>query len=112
MFIPPHSELLPPRLPRPEKSLGQHASGSVSPVSASLMPTERQSVQGVEVVHTSDKMGSNYPSLPHARIYHPKQSLRKILFSQSKLTVFSLDKSISGKSFSKTLMLFIYKLYI
>ena len=74
MFIPPHSELLPPRLPRPEKSLGQHASGSVSPVSASLMPTERQSVHGVEVLHTSNKMGPNYPSLPHARIYHPKQS--------------------------------------
>ena len=38
------------------------------------MPTERQSVNGVEVLHTSSKLGPNYPNIPHARIYHPKQS--------------------------------------
>ena len=74
MFIPPNNELLPPRLPRPEKSPGQNASGSASPVSASLMPTERQSVNGVEVSHAGSKLGPNYPNIPHARIYHPKQS--------------------------------------
>jgi len=43
------------------------------------MPTERQSVNGVEVLHASSKLGPNYPGLPHARIYHPKQSPSAIL---------------------------------
>ena len=74
MFIPPHHELLPPRVPRPEKSPSQSASGNASPVSASLMPTERQSVNGVEVLHGSNKTEAYFPAMPHARIYHPKQS--------------------------------------
>ena len=79
MFIPPHNELLPPQLPRPERRPGQGASGSATAVSASLMPTERQSVDGIEVLHVSSKLGPNYPSMPHARIYHPKQSPSAIL---------------------------------
>ena len=79
MFIPTHSELLPPQLPRPERRPGQDASGSATAVSASLMPTERQSVDGIEVLHASSKLGPNYPSMPHARIYHPKQSPSAIL---------------------------------
>ena len=43
------------------------------------MPTERQSVNGVEVSHAKSALGSNYPTLPHARIYHPKQSPSAIL---------------------------------
>ena len=74
MFIPLNNGLLPPHLPRPEKSPGQSASGSAASVSASLMPTERQSVNGVEVLHAGSKLGPNYPNIPHARIYHPKQS--------------------------------------
>ena len=74
MFVPPHNELLPPQLPRPERSLRQSASVSASPLSASLMPTERQSVNGVEVLHSGSKLGPNYPNMPRARIYHPKQS--------------------------------------
>ena len=38
------------------------------------MPTERQGVNGVEVLHAGSKMGSNYSNMPHARIYHPRQS--------------------------------------
>ena len=38
------------------------------------MPTQRQSVNGVEVAHASNKLVPNYPNMPHARIYHPKQS--------------------------------------
>ena len=74
MFIPPLNELLPPQLPRPERSPGQGASGSASSVSASLMPSERQTVNGVEVMHAGSRLGPNYPNMPHARIYHPKQS--------------------------------------
>ena len=74
MFIQPQNELLPPKLSRPERSPGHSASGSTTPVSASLMPTERQSVNGVEVLHAGRKLEPNYPNLPHARIYNPKQS--------------------------------------
>ena len=38
------------------------------------MPTERQTVNGVEVLHAGSRLGPNYPNMPHARIYHPKQS--------------------------------------
>ena len=79
MFIPPHNELLPPQLPRPEKSLRQSASVSASPLSASLMPTERQTVNGVEVLHSSGRSGSNYPNMPYARIYHPRQAPSAVL---------------------------------
>ena len=74
MFIQPQNELLPPKLSRPERSPGHSASGSTTSVSASLMPTERQSVNGVEVLHAGRKLEPNYPNLPHARIYNPKQS--------------------------------------
>ena len=74
MFIPPHNELLPPQLTRPEKSPGRSVSGSASSLSASLVPTERQTVNGVEVLHAGSRLGPNYPNMPHARIYHPKQS--------------------------------------
>ena len=79
MFIPPHKELLPPQLPRPERSLGHGASDSASTPSASLMPTERQTVNGLEVLHPSSQSGPNYPSMPHARIYHPRQAPSAVL---------------------------------
>ena len=79
MFIPPHNELLPPQLPRPERSLRQSASGSTSPSSASLMPTERQTVNGVEILDPSSRSGPNYPNMPHTRIYHPRQAPSAVL---------------------------------
>ena len=74
MFIPPHNELAPPPLQRPERRPGQSATGSTTPVTASLVPTERQSVNGLEVLHANSALASNYPNMPHARIYHPKQA--------------------------------------
>ena len=79
MYIMPHNELAPPALQRPEKSLSQSASGSATPLSASLMPTERQTISGVDVLHASNNLGSNYPNMPHARIYHPRQAPSAIL---------------------------------
>ena len=79
MFIPTQNELLPPSLQRPEKTPGQSASGNANPVSASLVPTERQTINGVEVAHASNGLAPNYPKIPHARIYHPKQAPSAIL---------------------------------
>ena len=74
MFIPPQNELLPPQVPRPEKSPRHSASGTSTFASASVVPTDRQTVNGLEVLRSSNGMGSNYPSMPHARIYHPRQA--------------------------------------
>ena len=79
MYIMPHSELSPPALARPEKSLSQSPSGSATPLSASRMPNERQTNSGVDVLHPSNNLGSNYPNMPHARIYHPRQAPSAIL---------------------------------
>ena len=43
------------------------------------MPTERQTVNGVDTLHAGNHLGSNYPSMPHARIYHPRQAPSAIL---------------------------------
>ena len=74
MFVPPYTELHPPQLQRPERITGQSASGGTSSMSASRMPTERQTVNGVEVLDSGNRLGPNYPNMPHARIYHPKQA--------------------------------------
>ena len=79
MYIPPHNDLVPPRLPRPEKSPSQSSSGSSTPMTASLMPTERQTINGVDILHPSNHLGSNYPNMPHARIYHPRQAPSAVL---------------------------------
>ena len=42
------------------------------------MPTERQTVNGVELLHAGSRLGPNYRNMPHARIYHPKQSASAI----------------------------------
>ena len=75
----PQPELAPPRLPRPEKSPGQSASGSTTKVSASLMPTERQTVNGVDILHGVSHLGVNYPNMPNSRIYHPRQAPSAIM---------------------------------
>ena len=79
MYIPPHNDLVPPRLPRPEKSPSQSSSGSSTPMTASLMPTERQTINGVDILHPSNHLGPNYPNIPHARIYHPRQAPSAVL---------------------------------
>ena len=38
------------------------------------MPTERQTSNGVEALQAASRLGSTNPNMPHARIYHPKQS--------------------------------------
>ena len=48
-------------------------------MTASLMPTERQTINGVDVMHASNYLGSNYPNMPHARIYHPRQAPSAVL---------------------------------
>jgi hypothetical protein len=74
MFIPPYTEPSQPLRPHPENGLGQSVSRTAGISSASLMPTPRQTVNGVEVIHPGSALPQNYQTMPQARIYHPKQA--------------------------------------
>jgi hypothetical protein len=74
MVIPPYTEPSQPLRPHPENGLGQSVSRTAGIPSASLMPTPRQTVNGVEVIHPSSALPQNYQTMPQARIYHPKQA--------------------------------------
>ena len=74
MFIPPYTE---PRTATQLKTENGSSEGSWSSAaisSASLVPTLRQTVSGVEVIHPSSNLPQNYHAMPRARIYHPKQA--------------------------------------
>jgi hypothetical protein len=38
------------------------------------MPTGRQTINGVELIHPTNTLPANYPNMPHARIYNPNQA--------------------------------------
>ena len=73
--------LTPPPLDTPSAAMAKPGSGQANSVttgsgvsSASLMPTPRQTVNGVEVIHPGSALPQNYQAMPQARIYHPKQA--------------------------------------
>jgi len=43
------------------------------------MPTPRETVNGVEVIHPGSALPQNYQTMPHARVYHPKQAPSAIM---------------------------------
>jgi hypothetical protein len=79
MFIPPYTEPNQPLRPGPESGLGQSVSRTAGISSASLMPTPRQTLSGVEVIHPGSALQQNYQTMPQARIYHPKQAPSAIM---------------------------------
>jgi len=74
MFIPLATDISPARQRQAENGSSEGARSSAAISSASLMPTLRQTVSGVEVIHPSSNLPQNYHSMPQARIYHPKQA--------------------------------------
>lgn len=74
MFIPPATEISPARQRQAENGPSEGLRGAAAPSTASLVPTLRQTVSGVEVIHSSSNLPQNYQSMPQARIYHPKQA--------------------------------------
>ena len=79
MFIPPATEISPARQRQAENGPSDSLRGTAATSSASLVPTLRQTVSGVEVIHPSSNLPQNYHSLPQARIYHPKQAPSAVL---------------------------------
>ena len=74
MFVPPATEISPARQRQAENGPSDSLRGTAATSSASLVPTLRQTVSGVEVIHPSSNLPQNYHSMPQARIYHPKQA--------------------------------------
>ena len=74
MFVPPATEISPARQRQAENGPSEGLRGAAAPSTASLVPTLRQTVSGVEVLHPSSNLPQNYHSMPQARIYHPKQA--------------------------------------
>ena len=42
--------------------------------SASLMPTPRQTINGIETIHSTARSVPDYTNMQHARIYSPRQA--------------------------------------
>ena len=74
MFIPPYTEPRPASQLKNENGSSESSWSSAATSSASLVPTLRQTVSGVEVIHPSSNLPQNYHAMPRARIYHPKQA--------------------------------------
>ena len=74
MFIPPATDISPARQRQAENGSSEDRRGTAATLSASLVPTLRQTVSGVEVIHPSSNLPQNYHTMPRARIYHPKQA--------------------------------------
>ena len=74
MFVPLATEISPARQRQAENGPSDGLRGTAATSSASLVPTLRQTVSGVEVIHPSSNLPQNYHSMPQARIYHPKQA--------------------------------------
>ena len=79
MFIPPATEISPARQRQAENGPSEGPRGTAATSSASLVPTLRQTVSGVEVIHPSSSLPRNYHSMPQARIYHPKQAPSSVM---------------------------------
>lgn len=74
MFVPSATEISPARQRQAENGPSDSLRGTAATSSASLVPTLRQTVSGVEVIHPSSNLPQNYHSMPQARIFHPKQA--------------------------------------
>ena len=74
MIISPYTESRLAPQPKTENGSIESPQNSAATSSASLMPTLRQTMSGVEVIHPSSNLPQNYHAMPRARIYHPKQA--------------------------------------
>ena len=79
MYIPPATDISPARQRQAENGSSEGPRGTAATTSASLVPTLRQTVSGVEVIHPGSNLPQNYHSMPQARIYHPKQAPSAIM---------------------------------
>ena len=73
--------LIPPQLDTSSAGIAKPVSGQANAVttgsgvsSASLMPTTRQTINGVEASHPTSRSTPDFTHMQHARIYSPRQA--------------------------------------
>ena len=79
MILSPYTNLRPASQLQVENASKEAVRSSAATSSASLMPTPRQAVSGIEVMHPSSNLPQNYDAMPRALIYHPKQAPSAVL---------------------------------
>ena len=79
MIISPYTESRLAPQPKTENGSIESLQNSAATSSASLVPTLRQTMSGVEIIHPSAHLPQNYHTMPQARIYHPRQAPSAIM---------------------------------
>ena len=80
-FLVQSTMLIPPQLDTSSAGIAKPVSGQANAVttgsgvsSASLMPTPRQTINGVEASHPTSRSTPDFTNMQHARIYSPRQA--------------------------------------
>ena len=74
MLIPPHSDTPSAGKAKPVSGQANAVTTGSGMSSANLMPTPRQTINGIEAVHPPARTVPDFSNMQHARIYSPRQA--------------------------------------
>ena len=74
MFIPPQTEAPSAGKAKPVSGQANAVTTGSGMSSANLMPTPRQTINGIEAVHPPARTVPDFSNMQHARIYSPRQA--------------------------------------
>jgi len=74
MFIHPQSETPSTGSTKPVSGQANAVTAGSGVSSASLVPTPRQTINGVETTHPTARLVPDFTNMQHARIYSPRQA--------------------------------------
>ena len=74
MFIPSQSDTSSAGVTKPVSGQANAVTTGSGVSSASLMPTARQTINGIEAAHPTSRLSPDFTNMQHARIYSPRQA--------------------------------------
>ena len=74
MFVSPHLDTAPVGATKPVSGQGNAVTAGSGVSSANLVPTPRQTINGVETAHPTARLLPDFTNMQHARIYSPRQA--------------------------------------
>ena len=74
MFIPPQTDAPSAGKAKPVSGQANAVTTGSGMSSANLMPTPRQTINGIEAVHPPARTVPDFSNMQHARIYSPRQA--------------------------------------
>ena len=74
MFIPPQTDAPSAGKAKPVSGQANAVTTGAGMSSANLMPTPRQTINGIEAVHPPARTVPDFSNMQHARIYSPRQA--------------------------------------